>query len=278
MNDLSGKVAVVTGAASGIGLAMAQRFAVEGMRVVLADIEPGPLAAEASRLSEQGHEVSSFEVDVAQADKVQELADFTLATYGAVHLLCNNAGVGLGGTLWEHSAEDWDWLIGVNVLGVANGLRAFVPRMLEQGGACHIVNTASAAGLDARPWLGVYSATKYAVVAISEALRSEFQMRGSQIGVSVLCPAVVNTRIADSERNRSLRSTVASAELTPEASAFDQAFRTALAGGLPPEQIADSVVAAIRSDRFYIITHAETEARVRSRFGQILNDAALPVG
>jgi NAD(P)-dependent dehydrogenase (short-subunit alcohol dehydrogenase family) len=277
MDDLSGKVAVVTGAASGIGRAMAKRFAAEGMRVVLADVEAGPLEAAASRLKEDGYDVAAFRVDVTRPDEVRGLAEFTLEKFGSVQVLCNNAGVGIGGTLWEHSPEDWQWLLGVNVLGVVNGLREIVPVMLNQGDQCHIVNTASAAGLDARAWLGMYSATKYAVVAISEALQAELRMRAANIGVSVLCPALVNTRIAESERNRPGQVAGEAEDLAPDAQAFDQAFRAALAQGLPPAQVAGAVVEAIRIGRFYIITQAETEARVRDRFSRILDDASLAV-
>jgi NADP-dependent 3-hydroxy acid dehydrogenase YdfG len=255
---------------------MAERLLAEGMNVVLADIEEAAL-----RKAEQEHaasgSVAAFQIDVSREESVQALADFAVQTFGRVNVLCNNAGVGIGGAIWEHSAADWEWLLSVNVLGVANGIRTFVPPMLAQGDECHIVNTASAAGLDARPWLGMYSATKYAVVAICEALQGDLRLRGSSIGVSVLCPALVNTRIAESERNRPQGLGGGNGELTPAAKAFDEAFRAALAQGLPPQQVAEAVVEAIRSDRFYIITQAETEARVRSRFERILSDAAAAV-
>lgn len=271
-------VAVVTGAASGIGLAMARRFAAEGMRVVLADIEPDGLREARRELLSQGHDVATLRVDVSKESDVRDLADLTLTEYGAVHVLCNNAGVGIGGVLWEHSDDDWRWLLDVNVRGVVNGLRAFVPLMLQSGEECHVVNTASAAGLDARPWLGAYSASKYAVVAISEALKAELAMRDANIGVSVLCPALVNTRIAESERNRPSGSeSEASPEPSPDARAFDEAFRAALANGLAPEQVADAVIDAIREERFYVITNKETEARLNARHERMLNDAAMAV-
>lgn len=276
MKDLSGKTAVVTGAASGIGLAVARRFGGEGMRVVLADIEAGALESACEDLAGEGYDVASFRLDISQPEEVKRLAEFALQRYGSVQVLCNNAGVGIGGTIWEHSPEDWQWLLGVNVNGIVNGLREFVPAMLSQGDECHIVNTASAAGLDARPWLGMYSATKYAVVAISEALQAELCMRGATIGVSVLCPALVNTRIGESERNRSVGVTD-TGDIPAEGRAFDQAFRAALAQGLSPSRVADAVVDGIRDGRFYIITNAETEARVRDRFGRILSDAAAAI-
>ena len=275
MKELSAKVAVVTGAASGIGLAMAERFAAEGMRVVLADIEVDPLREAASRMLQAGHDVSSLRIDVSKPDEVQELADVALRQYGAVHVLCNNAGVGLGGALWEHTVKDWQWLLGVNLWGVIHGIRTFVPIMLEQGSECHIVNAASAAGLDARPWLGMYSASKYAVVAISEALQQELAMTGARIGVSVLCPAIVNTRIGEAERNRPADlSNGSEAEAPPQAQAFGEAFRAMLASGIPPQDVADAVVEAIRNDRLYVFTNAETEARLRGRLDRMLGDAA----
>jgi NADP-dependent 3-hydroxy acid dehydrogenase YdfG len=273
MKELAGKTAVVTGAASGIGRAMAERFLEEGMNVVLADIDDEALRKAEHELAALGT-VAAMLTDVSRAESVQALADFAVRTFGHTNVLCNNAGVGIGGAIWEHTAADWEWLLSVNVLGVANGIHAFVPLMLSQGDECHIVNTASAAGLDARPWLGMYSATKYAVVAISEALQADLRLRGSSIGVSVVCPALVNTRIAESERNRPPKLGAGEVEMTPDAKAFDDAFRAALAQGLPPAQVAEAVIEAVKNERFYIITQAETEARVRSRFERILNDAA----
>lgn len=272
MKDLAGKTAVVTGAASGIGFAMAQKFLAEGMQVVLADIEPGQLGQAEQALAKLGT-VAAVQADVSSAESVQALADAAYEKFGAVHLLCNNAGVGMGGALWELTHRDWEWLLGVNVWGVIHGIQAFVPRMIAQGDEGHIVNTASAAGLDARPWLGAYSASKYAVVAISEALSAELRMTGAKIGVSVLCPAVVNTRIGDAERNRpqSLQNE-SGAEPPPQAQAFGDAFRAALARGADPAQIAEDVLDAVKNDRLYIISQPETETRVRTRMERVLAD------
>jgi NAD(P)-dependent dehydrogenase (short-subunit alcohol dehydrogenase family) len=270
MKDLAGKVAVVTGAASGIGLALAERLAAEGMRVVLADIEAGPLGEVESRMNGAGHEVASLVTDVSRGADIEALAEFTLRKYEAVHVLCSNAGVGIGGALWEHTARDWEWLLGVNLWGVVHGVRTFVPIMLRQGEECHIVHTASAAGLDARPWLGMYSASKYAVVAISEALQQELSMTGAKIGVSVLCPAIVNTRIGEAERNRPLElSNDSGAAPPPQAQAFGEAFRAMLASGIPAADVAEAVVEAVRSNRLYILTNPETVERVNQRAARV---------
>jgi NADP-dependent 3-hydroxy acid dehydrogenase YdfG len=270
MKDLKGKTAVVTGAASGIGRAMAERFLAEGMKVVLADIEAEALKETERELAKAGA-VAAVRTDVSRAEDVQALGDFSLRTFGGVNLLCNNAGVGIGGAIWEHSVRDWQWLLGVNVWGVIHGIRTFVPIMLSQGDECHIVNTASAAGLDPRPWLGMYSASKSAVVAISEALQQELVMTGAKVGVSVLCPAIVNTRIGDAERNRPAGlQNDGDAKPPPQAQAFGEAFRAMLASGISPKAVADCVVDAIQNDRLYILTNAETEARVRARFDHML--------
>ena len=274
MKDLKGRVAVVTGGASGIGRAMAERFAAEGMKVVLADIEEGALARAESEMLAAGATVASKRTDVSQGEDVEALARFTVDTFGAVHVLCNNAGVGVGGNSWQQTEADWEWVLGVNLWGVIHGIRAFVPIMLEQGDECHVVNTASGAGLHTRPWLAMYCASKHAVVALSECLHHELSLTGSKVKVSVLCPAVVNTRIGESERNRPdvLRNAADAGVPGQQMQAMEQAFRALLATGLPPEQVAGAVVDAIKAERFYIITHEETKGRVRSRMQDILED------
>jgi NAD(P)-dependent dehydrogenase (short-subunit alcohol dehydrogenase family) len=275
VNDLVGKVAVVTGAASGIGRAIAERLGKEDMKTVLADIDARALALAERDLAASGIDVAGSETDVSQHEDVDALVRFVLQRFSAVHVLCNNAGVAIGGRLWEHPLEDWEWLMGVNTWGVVHGIRSFVPVMLAQGDDCHIVNTASAAGLEATPYLGIYSATKYAVVAMSEALQQELVQSGARVGVSVLCPGVVNTRIADSERNRPDRLGNAVHSSSPDLQPSRQAFQAALACGMAPEQVADAVVDAIKTSRFYVLTHNETEARVRARFDRIMRDAAV---
>ncbi|MBI5285659.1 MAG: SDR family NAD(P)-dependent oxidoreductase [Chloroflexi bacterium] len=273
MKDMKGKVAVVTGGASGIGRAMAERFAAEGMKVVLADVEASALATAESEMRAGGATVASKRTDVSRGEDVEALARFAADTFGAVHVLCNNAGVGIGGTTtWLQTVHDWEWVLGVNLWGVIHGVRIFVPMMLAQGDECHIVNTASGAGLHPRPGLSMYSTSKHAVVALSESLYGELNMAGSKIGVSVLCPAVVNTRIGESERNRPqpLANEAAGGAAAEQMQAMERAFRAALAQGLPPAQVADAVVEAIRAERFYIVTHEETKTRVRTRMDNLL--------
>lgn len=282
MKELSGKIAVVTGAASGIGRAMAERFATEGMKVVLADLEEEALRRTERELRESGATVAAKRTDVSKSEDVEELAKFTVDTFGAVNVLCNNAGVGIGGMTWQHTLKDWEWVLGVNLWGVIHGVRSFVPVMLEQGDECHIVNTASGAGLHTRPRLAMYCASKHAVVAMSESLYHELALTGSKVKVSVLCPAVVNTRIGESERNRpeDLHNEDAAGVPSDQMQMMEQAFRAMLATGLPTEEVAERVVEAIREERFYIITHEETKERVRTRMEDILearNPTLLPM-
>jgi NAD(P)-dependent dehydrogenase (short-subunit alcohol dehydrogenase family) len=272
MKELSGKVAAVTGAASGIGRALAERFAAEGMKVVLADLEEEALKRAEDELRAAGAAVASLRTDVSKAEDVEALAQFAVDTFGAVHVACNNAGVGVGGVTWQNTVKDWEWVLGVNLWGVIHGVRSFVPRMLAQGDECHIVNTASGAGLHARPWLAMYCASKHAVVALSESLYHELALSGSHVKVSVLCPAVVNTRIGESERNRpqTLRDEDAAGVPSQQMQVMERAFRELLATGLAPAEVAEHVVDAIREERFYILTHEETKARVRARMEDIL--------
>jgi NAD(P)-dependent dehydrogenase (short-subunit alcohol dehydrogenase family) len=272
MKDFSGKVAVVTGGASGIGRAMAERFAAEGMKVVLADIEQGALDRAESEMRGGGATVAAKRTDVSRGEDVEALAKFAVEAFGAVHIVCNNAGVGLGGTSWQMTVKDWEWMLGVNLWGVIHGIRTFVPIMIAQGDDCHVVNTASGAGLHSRPFLGMYAATKHAVVALSEAMYHELKLTGTRVGVSVLCPAVVNTRIGESERNRPQVLANAGEVANPaQMAAMEQAFRAALAAGLPPAEVAAAVLDAIREERFYILTHEETKTRMRAKLEDIID-------
>src|SRR5262245_46038238 len=196
------RIAVVTGAASGIGLALAERFAAEGMKIVMADIEATALATAEAALRRKAPAVLAVEVDVARPDDVERLARETYAAFGAAHVLCNNAGVAVIGAAHEHSLADWQWVINVNLWGVIHGVRAFLPRMLAGGGEGHIVNTASMSGLTTAPFMSVYDVTKHAVVALSESMYKEFALTGVPIGISVVCPGLIKTSIMQSARNR----------------------------------------------------------------------------
>jgi NAD(P)-dependent dehydrogenase (short-subunit alcohol dehydrogenase family) len=275
MREFKDKVAVVTGAASGIGRAIAERLAAEGMKVVLADIEQGALAQTESEMKAKGATVLAVPTDVSKAGDVEALAEKAVDAFGAVHVLCNNAGVTPPtGPSWERTVADWQWVLGVNLWGVIHGIRVFVPIMLAQDSEGHIVNTASGAGLHSRLWLAIYCVTKHAVVTLSETLYHELTLTGSKLKVSVLCPAYVNTRIADSDRNRlaELRNDPAQETRSAQEEAMEQAFRQLLATGLTPEQVADHVFNAIRDEKFYIITHPETKDRVRARMEDILEE------
>ena len=268
MQDVTGKVAVVTGGASGIGRAMAARFAAEGMHVVIADIEEAPLAATAEELG-----VVGIRTDVTDPDSVAALAAATVERFGTAHVLCNNAGVGGGGQIKDLTLKDWKWVIDVSLWGVIHGLHSFLPHLLANPDGGHVVNTASVAGLMAGPGIGPYNAAKYGVVAISETLRAELAAEDSPVGVSVLCPGYVRTNIFTSQRNRP-------AELRNErkktsARTANQGIADALlAEGLDPSVVAGMVFDAIGSGRFWIVTHPEYLPQISERTAGIVADGA----
>jgi NAD(P)-dependent dehydrogenase (short-subunit alcohol dehydrogenase family) len=261
----AGRVAVVTGAASGIGLALSERFASEGMRVVMADVEEAALAEAADLLAGRGAEVLPVRTDVSSGEQVDALRDRALEAFGTVHVLCNNAGVSGGGRpMWEMSRRDWEWVLGVNLWGVINGVRAFMPVLLEQD-AAHVVNTASLAGLTTGI-LGPYSVTKHAVVALTEGLYFQVAAAAGTVGVSVLCPGWVRTRIGESDRNRP-----ADLEPAPELQAETAAFlRQQIETGMDPAHVAGHVVDAIRAGRFYVLTHPDMTEGIRRRAEEVL--------
>jgi len=261
MEDLQGKVAVITGGASGIGRAVAETAAAEGMKIVIADIEEGPLKEAEGELTGRGAEAIGVVTDVSDAASVRELRDRALERFGAVHLVHNNAGIGTGGPIWEFSEEDWRWIIGVNQWGVINGIATFVPLLMEQGEG-HVVNTASIAGLTTTAFLGPYHATKFAVVAMSEVLYKDLQTAGSPVGVSVLCPGFVQTRIAESDRNRPAWAPERNVEGAEELRAVIQ---TMVDGGTPPAAVADRVIDAVKTNTFYILTHPELTEAIQIR-------------
>jgi NAD(P)-dependent dehydrogenase (short-subunit alcohol dehydrogenase family) len=250
VQELNEKVAVVTGGASGIGLALASQFIGAGMKVMIGDVEVAALERAVAELKTDGGEVEGTVTDVTDPAQMDALAQAVVARFGAVHVVCLNAGVGGGGLSWEMPLSTWEWVIGVNMWGVIHGIRAFVPLLIEQGEG-HVVNTASLAGLVASPFMGPYNASKHAVVAISETLHHELAMSSPDVHVSVLCPGWVKTNIADSGRNRP--------EHLQTENAFDTAAGGALRGflenGMEPNDVAAKVLDAIRNDKFWILTH-----------------------
>ena len=262
MDSLTGRVAVITGGASGIGKAVAERLAREAVKIVVADLDDRGLADVSAAIRAGGGEALAVRTDVTDLAQVQALAARAFAAYGAVHILCNNAGVALWGGLERATHRDWQWVLGVNLWGVIHGLEAFLPRMIAQREPGHVVNTASMAGLVATRGLGIYNTSKYAVVGLSETLVKDLKPYG--IGVSVLCPMGVATRIRESDRNRPQ-------DLSNEAPT--QAEPVTLMGRtLPPETVAEMVVNAIRDDRLYVITHDEGLGPLRRRFQRLEQD------
>ena len=270
MKEFTDRVAVVTGGASGLGRAMAWRFAREGMKIVLADIEQSTLDATLEEFKKAGHDAIAVRCDVSRAEDVEALADQTVATFGAVHVVCNNAGVAPGGLIWEHSVKDWEWAMGPNVWGVIHGVRVFTPILLKQNTEAHIVNTASVAGLLTLPGMGLYCVTKHAVVSLTECLHHDLVANSDKVRCSVLCPAYVPTRISDSERNRPahLRDERPKSE---EDARRDEAMRHAVESGrISADQVADAVFEAIRDKRFYILTHQRIKPAIETRMQDIL--------
>jgi NAD(P)-dependent dehydrogenase (short-subunit alcohol dehydrogenase family) len=280
MRTFQDRVAVITGAASGIGRGLARRCVDEGMKVVLADIEEAALMETEAELRALGAPVLAVVTDVSQARDVELLAQKTLDAYGAVHLLCNNAGVGVVRSVWESTLADWQWVLGVNLWGVIHGLRVFVPIMLKQDTECHIVNAASIAGLVVGPGSSsTYNVSKHGVVALSETLYYELAERGAKLNVSVLCPGWVNTRIFDAERNRpiELRNDPLTLPVDPAAEAVIQEGRQAAQHGMSPDQVAERVFQAIRDEQLYIFTHPEMKAWVRIQMEHMLAERNPPL-
>lgn len=269
IEDLAGKVAVVTGAASGIGRATSTAFAEAGMKVVLADIEADSLEATASDLRAAGHTVLPVVVDVSDGESVEALAAQTVDEFGGVHVVHLNAGVAAGGPIWTLSEKDWAWVLGVNLWGVIHGIRSFVPRMIAGGEPGHIVNTASMAGLTSSAMMGAYNVSKHGVVTMSETLLRDLSMMGSKIGVSVLCPGWVNTGIGESGRNRPDELRNADGPNLLEGGAASP-LKAMLVNGLQPDDVAAMVLDAVQSDRFYILTHPEWTPMIEQRMTDVL--------
>jgi NAD(P)-dependent dehydrogenase (short-subunit alcohol dehydrogenase family) len=276
MRDLAGRTAVITGAGSGLGLEMARRAHALGMKLVLADVEPAPLARIVDEIRAAGGFALGEVTDVAEDARVARLADRAFGETGDVGLLVNNAGVGGGGYVWETGEKEWRWVLGVNVMGVVHGLRHFVPRMLEaeaRGLPSHVVNTASIAGWLATPMFGVYNVSKHAVVALTETLFHDLRMAGSGIGVSLLCPAFVPTGIARSERNRPADLAEAGPETASQVRARAAVEKAVAGGRIGAADVARMTFDAVAEDRFYVFTHPQVLASVRAR-----HEAALSGG
>ena len=269
MFEFTSKVAVITGAASGFGRAFADEGAALGMKLVLADIDEAALARAVDELRAGGADAIGVRTDVSRGEEVEALAQAALDAFGGVHLLFNNAGVGALGYLWECSANDWSWVLGVNVMGVAHGVRVFTPIMLRQNEPAHIVNTASVAGLVSAPAMGVYNASKHAVVSLTETLYHDLRQVGAPVGCSLLCPAYVPTGIVDSGRTRPIE---LRDDAPPSASrvAADQQLRRAVESGRKSAaDIAKLTFEAVREGRFYVITHPSIFVAVKSRHADI---------
>ena len=282
MEQLEGRVAVVTGAASGIGRALAGELAAAGARVVLSDLEEGPLAAAVDELKADGRDALGVVTDVSDPDAVEELSRRTLDAYGAVHVVCNNAGVladgdnviPLGGgkapLAWEHPLEDWHWTFGVNFWGVVHGIRAFVPLLLEEDEA-HVVNTASIAGLTSAARGVIYGSTKHAVVRVTEALYLQLQDRAPHVGVSLLCPGRIHTRIGVAQRNRpDAFGGSGEAFRGEELARLEGEWGARTLERLRPADVAKQVVQSIRDRQFYVLTPDVDDARIRRRMEEIL--------
>jgi len=272
MDQFEGKVAVVTGAASGIGRALAEAWLREGCRVVMADIEVPALTIAHEQLETELRERAiTVRVDVSDAASVEALAAATVDAFGEVDVVCNNAGVSTFNTFEHQTLADWQWVLGVNLWGVIHGVHTFVPIMRTQGTPAHVVNTASIAGLlSGIAYIGVYAASKVAVVSISETLRQELAIEGAPIGVSVLCPSATDTDCMEGERNRP--AATGQEQRTPDAEQWRVAIKESMTGptGKQPDEVAAMVVDAVRNDEFWVVSHGDLRAGIEHRFTDIL--------
>ena len=269
MENLHGKTAFITGGANGIGLAMARAFLAEGMNVAIADVDEQALADAEAELRGSNVELRTYQLDVTDRAQYAAVADRVEADLGPVHLVCNNAGVYRGGGMDSVTYEDWDWVMGVNLGGVINGVQTWIRRLQAHGQGGHIVNTASMAGMVASPGLGVYNTSKFAVVGLSEALREDLAESG--IGVSVLCPGMVNTRILESERTRPDAFAPEDEAAEAAAQAHSGVMHMAMNVGIPAEEVAQLVVTGVRQNLMYLFPHPEHKASTETRVQAILD-------
>ena len=250
MQDFAGKVVIITGAASGIGFALATVFAEQKMKLVLADIEPEALAGAVAKIQALGVEAIGVVTDVGDDASVAALAKEAIEAFGAIHIACNNAGVYAGGLLWEQTEADFEWVMRVNQWGIIHGIRHFVPQMLSQGDECHVINTASMAGMTTLPFAGIYHMTKHAALALSECLFHELAFTAPQVGVSCLCPELIATNIGQSQRNRP--AALADTRITESSEMVHQAIIDATDGALSPRVMAERVLQGIIDGTFYL--------------------------
>ena len=274
MKEFKGKVAVVTGSASGIGRAIAEKCAQVGMNVVLADINKEGLLSTESELLSKGARVLAVPTDVSKAKDIENLATKTLEHFGKVHLLVNNAAVYTTGTIWESTLSDWNWVLGVNLFGVINGIRTFLPIMFEQNTEAHVVNVSSMTGLTRSSIIGTYTVSKHGIVALSETLYYELSERDSKVKVSVLCPGTVNTPVAEAARKRlyQMRDVPGERKMTPRDERLIEQLSQIFSEGMDPEEVAERVFEAIREEKFYILTHPDQKSRVQRRMEAILEE------
>ena len=270
MQAFEGKVAVVTGAASGIGRGLVRQCAAEGMRVVAADVDEEGLAEIQAELEAGGAEIYSVPTDVRKAESVEALAHSSLERFGAVHLFCNNAGVLLSGCAWERTDDDWRWVLDVNVFGVINGLRTFMPILLDQGEPGHMVNTASVGGLMVGPFLSPYIVSKHAVVALTESVYHELGALDTQVGISALCPGPIATGIAQSERIRPGDRSDTRALASQAEKEYESMLSGGIDAGMAPDEVGKIVFEGLRAGRFWIYTHPVYTEAIQGRMESIL--------
>lgn len=272
MIEFKDKVAVITGAASGIGLAIAKRCAKEGMKVVLADIEEASLVEAEEELKSFKTDLLSVICDVSKEKDIQLLSKKAMETFGKIDLLFNNAGVSTGSLLWENSIEDWKWVLSVNLFGVINSIKTFVPIMFKQNNECHIINTSSIAGLTAAPGNSIYGVSKHGIVNISETLYYELKLAKSNIDVSVVCPSFVKTRLIDAERNRPKEFKVSESIQSPQKQMINKTLNEGVLNGMSPEIVVEKMFEGIKTKKFYVFTDDDCKLMIKQRMEDILNE------
>lgn len=272
MIEFKDKVGVITGAGSGIGLAIAKRCAEEGMKIVLADIDEASLVKVEEELKFFKTDLLSVICDVSKKKDIQLVAKKTIETFGKIDLLFNNAGVSTVGLIWENSEEDWKWVLGVNLFGVINSIKTFVPIMLKQNNECHIINISSIAGLTAAPGNSIYGVSKHGIVNISETLYYELKLAKSNIDVSVVCPGFVKTRLMDAERNRPKEFKSLESVQSPQKQMINQVFNEGVLNGILPEKVSEKIFEGIKAKKFYVFTDDNCKLLIKQRMEDIIDE------